>query len=93
MIHVSQTDDGDPLRFEVLVREEDGQSRHQVTLDRQMARRLAGDHPPEACIEAAFRFLLDRESRQSILARFDISVISQYFPEFEATVPEYLGRE
>jgi hypothetical protein len=32
-------------------------------------------------IEAAFRFLLAREPKESILARFDVSVISRYFPQ------------
>ena len=52
----------------------------------------AGKHPPERCLEAAFRFLLDREPKESILARFDISVISRYFPEFEQELPRYLAR-
>jgi hypothetical protein len=34
----------------------------------------AGKHTPERCLEAAFRFLLDREPKESILdrARADI---------------------
>ena len=46
-----------------------------------------GTHTPERCIEAAFRFLLDREPKESILRRFDITVISRYFPEFERELP------
>jgi hypothetical protein len=42
-----------------------------------------GTQTPERCIEAAFQFLLDREPHESILRRFDITVISHYFPEFE----------
>jgi hypothetical protein len=49
-------------------------------------RLMAGKHTPERCLEAAFRFLLDRESKESILGRFDVTVISRYFPEFEAGV-------
>jgi hypothetical protein len=41
-------------------------------------------------VAASFRFLLDREPRQSILGRFDLAVISRYFPEYEATLPRYL---
>jgi hypothetical protein len=48
-----------------------------------MCERLtAGKHTPERCLEAAFRFLLDRESKESILRRFDVTAISRYFPEF-----------
>ena len=51
-----------------------------------------GTHTPERCLEAAFRFLLDREPKESILARFDVSVISRYFPEFEQELPRYLAQ-
>ena len=46
----------------------------------------------ERCLEAAFRFLLDREPKESILGRFDVTVISRYFPEFERELPHYLSR-
>jgi hypothetical protein len=52
----------------------------------------AGKHTPERCLEAAFRFLLDREPKESILGRFDAMVISRYFPEFERELPRYLSR-
>jgi len=51
-----------------------------------------GTHLPERCIEAAFRFLLDREPKESILRRFDITVISRYFTEFERALPCYLSQ-
>jgi hypothetical protein len=51
-----------------------------------------GRHTPERCLEAAFRFLLDREPKESILGRFDLTVISRYFPEFERELPHYLER-
>jgi hypothetical protein len=34
--------------------------------------------------------LLDREPKESILRRFDVTVISRYFPEFEQELPHYL---
>ena len=42
--------------------------------------------------QAAFRFLLDREPKESILRRFDVTVISRYFPEFEREFPHYLSQ-
>ena len=51
-----------------------------------------GTQTPEHCIEAAFQFLLDREPKESILRRFDIAVISRYFPEFERELPGYLSQ-
>jgi hypothetical protein len=93
MIEVHRTGDADPLAFEVIVREGRGETRHAVTMSRDTHQRLtAAKHTPEQCIEAAFRFLLDREPKESILGRFDVTVISRYFPEFERELPCYLGR-
>lgn len=93
MIKVQRVGEGDGLNFEVAVREGTGETRHHVTMSEERSRQLtAGKHTPERCIEAAFRFLLDRESKESILARFDIAVVSRYFPEFEQELPRYLAR-
>jgi hypothetical protein len=93
MIEVRRIAEGDPLEFEVVVRDEKGVSRHQVTMSRQTCERLAaGKHSPERCLDAAFRFLLDREPKESILEKFDVTVISRYFPEFERELPRYLSR-
>jgi hypothetical protein len=93
MIEVRRIAGADPLDFEVVVREGSGETRHLVTMSQVMSQRLtAGKHTPERCLEAAFRFLLDREPKESILGRFDIAVISRYFPEFETDLPDYLSR-
>jgi len=93
MIEVQRVAAGDPLEFEVLVREGRGETRHHVTMSPEMCARLtAGKHTPERCLEAAFRFVLDREPKESILGRFDAMVISRYFPEFERELPRYLSR-
>jgi hypothetical protein len=92
IVEVRRTSDGDPLEFEVIVREESGTTRHSVSMAQQTHVRLAaGKHPPERCMEAAFRFLLDREPKESILGGFDVAVISRYFPEFERELPKYLA--
>ena len=93
MIEVRRTREGDPLEFDVVVREGQGESRHRVTMARNIHERLtAGRHTPERCLEAAFRFLLDREPKEAILGRFDVTLISRYFPEFERELPRYLAR-
>ena len=93
MIEIRRTAEGDPLDFEVVVREGKGETRHHVTMSRETCEQLtAGTHTPERCLEAAFRFLLDREPKKSILGRFDVEVISRYFPEFERELPRYLLR-
>jgi hypothetical protein len=93
MIEVRRVAEDDPLDFEVVVREGKGETRHHVTMSRDLCERLtAGKHTPERCLEATFRFLLDREPKESILGRFDATVISRYFPEFERELPRYLSR-
>ena len=89
MIQVRRTAEHDS--YEVVVREGKGESRHHVTMSREMCERLmAGKHMPERCLEAVFRFLLDHKPKESILGRFDVTAISRYFPEFEREMPRYL---
>jgi hypothetical protein len=93
MIEVRQTAEGDRLEFEVVVSEGQGETRHHVTMATSTYERLtARRHTAEQCVEAAFRFLLDREPKESILRNFDVTVISRYFPEFERELPRYLVR-
>ena len=93
MIEVRRTAEHDCFVFEVIVREGKGETRHHVTMSREMCERLtAGEHAPERCLEAAFRFLLDREPKESILRRFDLTAISRYFPEFEREMPRYFSQ-
>ncbi len=92
MIEVRRTENGDPLRFEVTVREGAGATRFEVTMAQVDFKLFAATaHTPERCIEAAFRFLLDREPREAILKRFDFTVIERYFPEFPRELPRYLA--
>lgn len=44
---------------------------------------------PEKIVKHSFEFLLDREPNTSILRKFDITVISNYFPEYTDTIKEY----
>ncbi len=93
-IAISRLDDGasDPLRFLVVVRAGADETRHLVSMSRRAFERLSGGlWTAEQCLDAAFRFLLDREPKESILGRFDVGVISLYFPEFERELPNYLN--
>ena len=92
MIEVQQSSGGDPLTFDVTVNR-GGASHHRVTVSSADIGRLAGGGSPELLVEAAFRFLLDREPQSAILGRFDLSVISRYFPEFEDKLPQYLNQD
>ncbi|HEY6579110.1 MAG TPA: hypothetical protein VIY09_07285 [Rhizomicrobium sp.] len=93
MIAVRTIDgDDDPLRFEVVVTEGEGATRHHVTMSLATFDAIAGGGATqERCVEAAFRFLLDREPKEAILKRFDLAVISSYFPEFSSEFPRYIS--
>jgi hypothetical protein len=92
MIDIKRTGTEDTLEFQVTIRDATGESRHEVTMKRaDYARLTAGRHTPENCIDAVFRFLLEREPKEAILRHFDISVISHYFPEFDQALPRYLA--
>jgi hypothetical protein len=90
VIQVTQTSAGEPLRFHVTLRDGGRETRHEVTMSDADYQRLCGGHGEALVIEAAFRFLLDREPKEAILAHFDLSLISRYFPEFERLLPSYL---
>lgn len=82
---------GEPLLYDVFVEEPDGgQSRHKISVAAADLAHYGCSGDAERLVEAAFRFLLDREPKETILKRFDLSVISQYFPEFQHELPKYL---
>ena len=78
-------------RFAVAVREGRGESRHEIVASAATLARFAPGAPAERAIEATFRFLLEREPKEAILARFDIAVVSRYFPEYERELPRYVA--
>ena len=91
MIEVKRVGTPGSFEFEVTVRDADGETRHRVTIARETYDRLSGGKfNSEQCVEAAFAFLLEREPKESILRRFDLAVISRYFPEFEREFSGYL---
>jgi hypothetical protein len=74
-------------RFLVRVKDGDEVVSHVVTLSGVDYERLGHNYrTPEEFVEASFRFLLERESKENILGTFDVSQISGYFPEFEAEI-------
>jgi hypothetical protein len=81
----------DVTHFRVQVLGGGSESTHQVTLEPKDCARLAGRAAePEELIRKSFEFLLEREPKESILGRFDLSVISRYFPEFEREIKKRL---
>ena len=91
MIDVSLVKTGDPFEFNVTIHERNTTTHHSVTMSESTYQNLTpGSVSPQQCIEGAFRFLLDREPKESILSCFDITVISKYFPDFENQLNRYL---
>jgi len=90
-ITVRQTATQPKLEFAVEVRDARGSSRHTVTLDPALLARLTAGRRVggEAFVEAVFEFLLERESKESIMSRFDVSIVARYFPEFETAIGSY----
>jgi len=76
--------------FEVTVQERTI-TKHEVTVDPSYYEKLTiGNVSPEILVEKSFEFLLKREPNISILRKFDLWVISQYFPEYEIKIQEML---
>jgi hypothetical protein len=77
MIQVEQKSDDDPMVFNVVVSDTAGSTQHRVTLTEATYQKLTeGKVTPTQCVESAFRFLLERESKSDILKSFDINVIN-----------------
>ena len=63
---------------------DDGVTSHEVILKKDIWQRLKGSREkPEDLITDSFKFLLERESNQSILRKFNLELIGEYFPEYE----------
>ncbi len=76
-----------------LVKIHDGTSStaHDVTVTPDHVTRYAGPGAsPEQLLQASFAFLLERESKESILTTFELPVIERYFPEYPREIREKL---
>jgi len=81
------------LEFRFRIIEKGGESTHHVTMKREDYARLTnGKTEPEELVRRSFEFLLEREPKESILTRFDLSVISRYFPEYEREIKQRLSK-
>ena len=66
-------------------------TRHRVNVRAEDIRRLGGGaFSAQELLDASFRFLLEREPNTTILAAFDLPLISRYFPEYEREISRYL---
>ncbi|MEA3500638.1 MAG: hypothetical protein U9R41_06465 [Candidatus Marinimicrobia bacterium] len=71
-------------KYIVTIKEENSSSEHLVTLDDEYYREFADEKiSKENLIKRSFEFLLKRESKESILSKFDLKIINNFFPEYE----------
>jgi hypothetical protein len=83
VVNCTPVDDG--WRCRVTVRDDRGTSEHVVQVGQADAADLAvaieASHV-ERLVEETFDFLLERESKESILATFELPVVERYFPGY-----------
>jgi hypothetical protein len=82
-VDVSCTAEGEGYRCGVEVSDRGSTSRHLVRVSRGELARWGRGRPVEQLVRDSFAFLLQRESKESILKEFDLSVIKRYFADFD----------
>lgn len=79
-------------RYSVEVQDRTGSTRHEVDVPLAALDRFAAGTGAARLLEESFRFLLEREPKEAILRRFEISEIARYFPEYPEEIRERVGR-
>ncbi len=75
--------------FKVEVVDEKSSSSHTVEVANDYYQKLTGGKiSPEDLVIRSFKFLLQREPKEMIMGKFDLPVISRYFPEYEKKIME-----
>jgi hypothetical protein len=82
-VHVSHRNGN---TYDVIVEDETGATRHEVTVWPSDVARYAPEATPEELLEASFAFLLAREPKEAILRKFELAVFERYFPEFRVAM-------
>jgi hypothetical protein len=75
--------EGNDYRCAVDVSDAAGTSHHLVRVSRTDFDRWRRGRSAEELVRDSFGFLLERESKDSILREFDLSMIKRYFPEYD----------
>jgi len=76
--------------YRVTVEEGSTKSVHEVSAGPRVVERYGKGVTPEQLVKASFEFLLERESKESILRRFELSEIERYFPDYPEKVRNLL---
>ncbi len=85
----SISEDNTKSIFKVDVVDEKSSSSHTVEVANDYYQKLTGGKiSPEDLVVRSFKFLLQREPKEMIMSKFDLPVISRYFPEYEGRIME-----
>ena len=76
----------------VRVGDDAGATTHRVGVRAETLAELATGADAPELVRRSFVFLLEREPRASILASFDLAVISRYFPEYPGEIARRMRR-
>lgn len=80
-----RTDPG--WRCDVRVGDDPSATAHVVTVsEAELERYAPGSTDPERLVRESFRFLLEREPRESVMATFTLPVIERYFAGYPAEI-------
>jgi hypothetical protein len=78
--------------FQVRLSDGTNQTSHRVTLKRSVYEKLTGgEAEPAELVKRSFEFLLEHESKESILRQFKLEEIGRYFPQFESEIKIRVG--
>ncbi len=77
--------------FRVELKEGVSRTVHDVTAADADFKRYGANATAERLIEESFRFLLEREPKESILPSFALPVIERYFPEYPNEIRKRLA--
>lgn len=71
--------------YRVAITSDEGQlTKHEVTLSEEYWNELTGGKMSgQDLIEATFEFLLQHESNEAIMQKFDLKDVAEYWPDFE----------
>ena len=89
MAHITVTGKSHDV-CQVTVEDNGGRTIHEVTVTTDDIERYAVGTTAERLLEASFRFLLEREPKESILSQFALPVIERYFPDYPAQIRDRL---
>lgn len=77
--------------YRVRVDDAGGSSSHLVRAPADQVEHYGGNVEATELVEESFRFLLEREPKEAILSRFELSDIEGYFPEYPEVIRQQLG--